>query len=752
MWDGEGRDPNTPNAKRKLSPQEKRDRKQRVLTKQTPSIARSISSAIVIKDEDVFLLTQRDGTVPIEPGHGFGLFYHDCRYLNGYELRLAGVKPDSLVATGEKGYMALHELTNPDLHLGERTLLPKEHLGVRWERVVDGASRALHERLIFYNFGQERYELPIAFKFRAEFEDLYVVRGLLREDLGTLEAPSWSDGTLHFRYQGRDDLLRSLYVHLRPSPDETDGTEARFVLRLDPQQTCTIQTSLAITERKKLGRSRPTGAAIPNFCRMRDRLEQKGEEELSGSARVESDSLLLNGILERSLRDLRTLRSSLGREAYFAAGIPWFATLFGRDSIIASLQTLAFAPEIAEQTLRVLAARQGTRKDEWRDEEPGKILHELRVGEMARLDEIPHSAYYGTVDATPLFLILIGEYVAWTGDLTLFRDLRKNVELALTWIAEYGDSDGDGYVDYTSGSGGGLVNQGWKDSGDAIVNGDGSMARSPIALVEVQGYVYLAKTLIAGLLAREGKTDKAERLRREAEDLRNRFNRDYWLDHRGFYALALQQGGNEVAVLSSNPGHALWSGIAIPDKAKEMAGRLMEDDMFSGWGIRTLSSRERRYNPIGYHLGSVWQHDNSIIAAGLRRYGFDDAAGRIFAGMMAAAGNFRMGRLPELFAGFERDRYGIPVHYPVACHPQAWAAGSVPYLLTTALGLTPEAFEHRLRIRRPFLPEHARTLELRGLRVGKAKVDLRFQRNAGESVSVEICKLAGELDVVVEPD
>ncbi len=388
--------------------------------------------------------------------------------------------------------------------------------------------------------------------------------------------------------------------------------------------------------------------------------------------------------------------------------------------------------------------------NDWRDEEPGKILHELRVGELAKLNEIPHTPYYGTVDATPLFLILIGRHATWTGDLSLFKELRDNVERALTWIDQYGDADGDGYVEYKSDSGRNLVNQGWKDSGDAIVNEDGSLARPPIALVEVQGYVYLAKTLIADLYQRAGETDRAQQLHRQADELRTRFNRDFWLEDKGCYALALQAKQERVTVIASNPGHALWTGIADADKARRTVQRLMADDMFSGWGIRTLSSQEQRYNPISYHLGTVWPHDNALIAAGFRRYGHDQAARRVFTGLIEAALKFKHYRLPELFAGFSNTEYSVPVYYPVACHPQAWAAGSAPHMLETFLGLTPEGFDHRLRIARPLLPDYVDRVEVRDLKVGAATVSLRFERTSDDATAVNVLEKQGELDVIVE--
>jgi glycogen debranching enzyme len=464
---------------------------------------------------------------------------------------------------------------------------------------------------------------------------------------------------------------------------------------------------------------------------------------------VRTDDILLGEVLRRSFTDLQLLRSSLGGHTFVSAGLPWFCALFGRDSLVASLQLLPYDPQLAASTLRLLATYQGDRVDEWRDEEPGRILHELRVGEMARSGEIPHSPYYGTIDATALFLLVLARQASWTGDLGLFTELRANVDRALEWIATYGDGDGDGYLEYRSSSEHGLVNQGWKDSGDAIVEESGAIAEPPIALVEAQAYLYAAKTELAGLFERTGEQARAESLRREAAELRVRFNRDYWLDDLSCYALALESAKRALRVVTSNAGHALWAGIADGDKARRTGERLMADDMFSGWGVRTLASSACAYNPVGYHLGTVWPHDNAIVAAGLRRYGLDDAARRIFDGMVESAMEFEHARLPELFAGFARTEGGGPIRYPVACHPQAWAAGSVPFLLSELLGLQPDGFARRLRVVRPVLPSSVDFIELTGIGVAGAAADLRFERR-GDDVMVRTLAVRGGLEVVVE--
>jgi len=730
------------------SPAAEQERRERVLTQGKPSVTRSIAEAVVIKDGDLFFLSEPDARVPLDRRHGLGLYHHDCRFLNGYELWLAGTFPNLLISSGAEGFRAIFEFSNPDIPLGGGRVIPAQEVGIAWERIADGKRLALHDRISFHNYGLQAIELPVTLAFRAEFEDVFVVRGLLSERPGEIRPPEWRDGVLRFRYDGADGVHRSTTVAFSPQPERTEATMAHFQLRVGPGEESALLVSLCVAEStapEEVERPRP---GAPDLARLGRVLRRGADRASARKPMVRSDSLLLNRVLERSFRDLHMLRSRWEDRSYFSAGLPWFGTLFGRDTIITALETLAYSPDVAPETLRVLAAHQGTATNDWRDEEPGKILHELRVGEFARMGEIPHTPYYGTVDATPLFLILLGRHAAWTGELDLFHELKENVERALEWMRAARNEDG--YIAYRSGSEKGLVNQGWKDSGDAIVNADGSLAEPPIALVEVQGYAYLAQRLVADLFRRSGDAGRAERLEREAAVLMARFNRDFWMEQEGTYALARQAGGRQAAVVSSNPGHALWAGIADREKARRTAERLMAPDMFSGWGVRTLSSREKRYNPIGYHLGTVWPHDNAILAAGLRRYGFDREALRIFSGIVRAVMDFEHYRLPELFAGFGEGEFPAPVRYPVACHPQAWAAGSIPYLLETLLGLVPEAFERRLRIVRPQLPDFVDRLRIDGLRVGGARVSLRFERTR-DGVGVQVLDRTGDLDVVVEP-
>jgi glycogen debranching enzyme len=711
--------------------QEKKERRQQDLIRRRPSETSGLAEALVIKDGDLFFLAKPDGTVPLEEGHGLGLYYHDCRYLNGYEIRLGGMPLAPVAASAGRGFMAKFELANLKMKMESGSVIQREEIEIQWHRI------------------RQQAEFSVSMTFRTEFEDVYAVRGVVIQKLGVLHAPSWRNGVLHFLYEGKDGLYRSLSVHFSPQPDSMDGRTAYFRFRLAPREAQQMRISLVIAESEELSKVAFRSYIQPDVLQLESKLQDTSEKWLASVTDVFSDSLALEEAIDRSLRDLRVLRMKMDQETFFAAGTPWFATLFGRDSLITALQTLAYDPSMSEQTLRLLSRYQGQRVDDWRDEQPGKILHELRVGEAARLGLIPHAPYYGSVDATPLFLILVGRHAAWTGTLALFEELHDPIERALDWMSRYGDREGQGYLTYLSSSEQGLENQGWKDSGDAIVNSDGTLAVPPTALVEVQGYAYRAKLDIAELYERAGEVSRAHQLRQEAAALRARFNRDFWLPEKDFYALALERDRKPVRVISSNPGHALWAGIAEKEKARPTVERLMREDMFSGWGIRTLSEKEQAYNPLGYHLGSVWPHDTSLIAAGFRRYGFHKEALRLFEALFKAATRFKAYQLPELFAGFSQREYDDPVPYPAANHPQAWAAGAIPYMIETLLGLAPEAFDRRLRIVQPILPDFIDVLEIHRLRVGTAQVDLRFERSADGSFSVKVLRLQGNLDVVI---
>ena len=725
-------------------------------TKRSPrsAVARELSTvdAVVLKDENIYFLTARDGTVPLGGQHALGLYYHDTRFLDGYELTIGDARPEGLAATASSSYKATFELTNAEISSTAHATIQKQRIGIKWERLIASAKLSLLDRITFRNYDMASIKFPIALTFQAGFQDIFIIRGAKHKKTGHLQAPTWNNGALTFKYKGVDEIYRSLTVHVSPKAEAIGPNGAKVMMALEPGESKQLKVSLAISESSEKEAPAQQDYIDSDFDRVESALGRKGKEWLAEYPEFESDSRLFNDVMARSLRDHRVLRSTLDREYYFAAGLPWFGALFGRDSLIAAFEMLCYSPSMAEQTLRLLAKYQGKRLNPTHEEEPGKILHELRLGELANSKQILQTPYYGSVDATPLFLILLGHHAAWTGDLSLFHELRENVDLALEWLDKYGDIANDGYLRYQSKTKGGLANQGWKDSGDGIVNADGTLATPPIALVEVQGYVYLAKTCLADLYRRADTQERADQLLEDAANLRAHFNRDFWMEDKNSYALALQHNNRPAAVISSNAGQALWSGIIDPNKAKLVADRLMADDMFSGWGVRTLAECEQRYNPVGYHIGTVWPHDNAIIAAGLRKYGLDRSFQRIFGGMIEAAARFEHQRLPEVFAGFARNDYDSPVPYPEACHPQVWAAGAVPMMLQTALGLVPLGFERRLRIVSPLLPPLVRRLEVHRLKVGNATVSLRFERNTDDLVKVQVLKVDGDLTINIEPD
>jgi glycogen debranching enzyme len=723
-----------------------------VLSRRTdagPVIAATFENAIVLKNGNLFLITDANGTIPLKEKHGFGLYYQDCRVLNGFELRLSGHKPRIISASAQTGTMAELIFTNPNIQGMDGQFIPRQMLTIQSHRLIEDDPPAIHERLLFRNLARRHVEFNVSLCFSPSFEDILAVRGF-PQHLGNLLAPIWEEGVLHILYEGKDSLYRGLTIHFDPPPDATDATNAYFDLALAPQATTELRLSQFVHFSPDRQHAMIPISQPQDFSRMASDLTRTAETWMTSITRMMSDSSVVDHVLTRALLDLHLLQTKIDDLTFYAAGAPWFVTLFGRDSVIAALQTLAFDPSVAEQTLRLLAKYQGRHFDDWRDEEPGKILHELRTGELARLGLVPHTPYYGTVDATPLFLILLARHAAWTGNVALFAELHGSVERAIEWIDTNQDRYRRAYVTYHSRSPIPLANQGWKDSGGAIVNADGSLAVPPIALGEVQGYVYHAKRQVAGLYDRVGEAARAGRLRREAEELRACFNRDFWLADKGFYALALQGDGTPCSVVSSNPGHALWSGIVNVEKAGRTVERLMARDMFSGWGVRTLSEREQAYDPLGYHVGTVWPHDNSLIAAGCRRYGFDQAAKDIVTGLLDAAMHFNGYRLPELFAGVSREENDVPVCYPTANPPQAWAAGAIPYILESLLGLTPEGLDHRLRIVRPVLPGLLNELEVHELKVGGAEVDLRFRRRSEDRIGVDVLRVEGRLDVLVE--
>ena len=701
----------------------------------------NLSETTVIKAGNVYAVTERDGTLDLDADHPLGIYRDDCRFVSGHRWTVNGVRPMLLVTSAALGSEAVHELTNPPLRLPDGRVLGLQSLQLRFERHLGDADH-VEEILEVRSYDREAVELDVRLELATDFRPMLAIRGIVDPgDDPPMVAPV--DGGLRFSSHGRDDYHRALTVTADPAPDTVEGGSLGFRLVLAPGEARRIRLALAMHEAPEPpGDPRPwdppahTGATAV-------------ETWLRAHPRVQTDDELYNRVLRRSLIDLRMLGSELDGQAYYAAGIPWYATLFGRDSLITAIETLPFERRMAEQTLRILARMLGTRDDPEHDEEPGKVLHELRGGEIARLGLSPLARYYGTVDATPLFLCLLCEHADWSGDLSLFRELRGEVEAMLGWIDGPGDRDRDGLLEYAARTAEGLRNQGWKDSDDGIMDDDGVPLEPPITLVEPQGYVIRAKRGLARLFALEGDGDIAQRLAREAEAVEARLER-FWVPERGHYAMALGPDGRPSGALGSNQGHLLWAGAVTPERARAIRDALMSDAMFSGWGIRTLAEGEPAYNPVGYHLGTVWPHDTAMIAVGLRRYGFDEDAGRILEALLEAAARSESYRLPELFAGFGRTEFETPVPYPVACQPQAWAAGAIPYIGRASLGIEADGLRRRLRIRRPSMTHWIKRVELNGLRIADSEVDLVFERASSGGVALGDVRIRGDVEVVLE--
>jgi glycogen debranching enzyme len=656
------------------------------------------SESISILDGSTFVVSDRRGDIAAAPDQPQGLFFRDTRFLSRWVLTVNGA-PLDVLSTDETAYSVAQFFLFPPTG----TIYENPTLSVIRKRMVgDG----FHEDVAVLNHSKEAVELELRLEAGSDFADLFEVKDALAKSGEHYRSAEADRLVLGYR---REKFVRETHVASSQPADISDAG-LLFRLRLEPQSewsTC-LEVSVVIDQPIKIKYGHGEDHPKPN---MRVSLE----EWLERAPRLESDLDALEHVYTKSLTDLAALRfySVLFPDASLpAAGMPWFMTVFGRDSLITSYQALPFSPELAKTSLRVLGARQGQRIDAFKDEEPGKILHEIRFGELTAFGERPHSPYFGTADATPLYPVLLDEYERWTGDSELVMELEAPARAALEWIDRYGDRDGDGYVEYRRALESGLENQCWKDSWNSILFRDGSVAMSPRATCEIQGYVYDAKHR-AARLAREFWHDAelAERLDSEAAELKARFNCDFWMPEREFFAVALDGEKRQVDSITSNPGHLLWSGIVDQDKADLVVRRLMDDTMFSGWGIRTMAVGEGAYNPIEYHCGTVWPHDNSIIAAGLARYGYREEAAQVAMGILEAAHFFDY-RLPEVFAGYPRVRTSFPVEYPTASSPQAWATGTPLLFLRTLLGLEPRGNELAVD---PWLPRGIERIELRGI-------------------------------------
>ena len=692
-----------------------------------------------LKHNDAFGVFDSHGDIGAVSGGADGLFDSDTRYLSRFELLINESPPLLLGCNVRDDNLHMYvDLTNPDIVVGGKIVLPKDSVHI--SRAIFLRDGIMHMRIAFENHDERQVGLSVTVDFDNDFADIFEVRGSRRPRRGHSRKRLVGDGHVQMSYDGLDGKRRDTSLHFEPVPTQFTETRATYDIDLKGgARFCFFVTASC--------RGASSASMVPFFKGLRaaDRDHKRATRNV---ASIETSSTTVNEILCRSVSDFYMLVSETVQGPYPYAGIPWYSTTFGRDGIIAAMQLLWMDPNIARGVLRRLSALQATENNAARDSQPGKILHEMRGGEMAAMNEVPFGLYYGSVDSTPLFVMLAGLYFERTGDKNLLTELWPNIERALTWIDTYGDVDGDGFVEYARALETGLSNQGWKDSFDSIFHADGSLADGPIALVEVQGYTYAAKHLAGVCADALGLTSRGRALRGEAEVLRVRFEERFWRDDMNCYALALDGRKQPCVVRSSNAFHALFCGIVAPERAARLAKTLASVDFNSGWGIRTIARGEARYNPMSYHNGSVWPHDNAIIASGLARYGHKEMIDSIFTGLCRAASWMDQRRLPELFCGFASKRGRGPTLYPVACAPQAWASGSPFMIIQAMLGLEFSPETHEIRLRNPVLPQLLDEITVRGLQLGEGSVDFSVQR-AGNAVSLRVLRSDGPLRVTL---
>lgn len=692
----------------------------------------------VVKHGDSFGVFDPAGTIRRAGVGELGIYHEGTRFLSTFEIALARRRPMLLGSTVRNDGVLVIDLANPDMLDFPGGPLDRDliHIGVTM-CLWDGAWYA---KFRIHNFARRSIELDFAMTFGADYFDVFEVRGMRRERRGVMQPPVIDRDVVTLSYRGLDDHTRMTRMEFTPAPARLSSTRAEFVLKLAAGDATDVDVRAAFGVDRSPQLLHFDGA-IARI--MAETIVRKGH-----GARVSSSNERFDNWVERSSSDLQMMITQTPYGPYPYAGVPWFSTPFGRDGILTASELLWSDPELARGVLRYLADSQSSVDDPARDAEPGKIIHEVRRGEMAALGEIPFGHYFGSVDATPLFVVLVGDYWRRTADRGAIEALWPHVVRALDWIDRHGDVDGDGFVEYVTRANRGLVAQGWKDSHDSVSHADGTLVEGPVALCEAQGYVFAARRAAAELARVLGHDDFAVRLEAAAEDLRVRFERAFWSERLGSYALALDGKKQPCEVRASNAGHLLWSGIVEPTRATRVAEALFAPTTFTGWGLRTLDASAARFNPISYHNGSVWPHDNAVIAMGLARYGFKAECTALLTALFDASHYFELGRTPELFCGFPRSPSQGPTAYPVACSPQAWAAGSVFWLLQACLGLSIDAPRKRIAVERPRLPSSVAELTIHNLQVGAASVDLLF-RGHGDDVGVQLLRREGIVEIVI---
>jgi glycogen debranching enzyme len=687
----------------------------------------------VLKQDDTFGVFDEYGDIDSQGVKEEGIFHKGARFLSRLQLKLLGHRPVLLSSTVRQDNVILAaDLTNPGVFRDGVLLLPHGTIHVRRSQFL--WHDVLYMKVEIRNFSLAPIDIGLLLEFSADFADIFEVRGETRSRRGVLHPArlegAGDDQPVVLAYDGLDNVARRTVIRSSPPVEVMLPSTLHFSVHLIPHEQHSLEFSFAFQ----------SGDDVPQ-----DHGYEIGREmatvEMAAPDRVpallSTSNRQFDVWLERSRMDLNMLLTAGPYGTYPYAGVPWFSTPFGRDGIIVALECLWIAPRIARGVLAYLTATQAKGVAPEQDAEPGKILHEARDGEMPALGEVPFRHYYGSIDATPLYLLLAGAYYQRTGDLEFIQTIWPGIELSLLWLDRYGDIDGDGFVEYSRHSSKGLVQQGWKDSQDSIFHSNGDLARAPIALCEVQGYVYAAKLGIATVAAALGKSGLAERLNSEAGDLREKFESAFWSDALGAYAIALDGDKRPCEVMTSNAGQCLFSGIASQAHAARIVQQLESDVLFSGWGIRTVAEGEARFNPMSYHNGSVWPHDNALIAAGLARYRMTLSAAKILEALFEASTYFDFDRLPELFCGFSRRAGKAPTLYPVACSPQAWSAGAAFLLLEASMGLTIDAPQRRIAFTRPVLPPFLDQVRIKNLTVASASVDLVLFRS-GPAVAVTV--------------
>jgi glycogen debranching enzyme len=681
-----------------------------------------VHTRLALKNGNHFLVLAENGMMPNEAGDGYGLYADDTRFLSRYEISVNGKLPRLLYSNTDEAFAARMVYGN-----AASDGLPEQRVLIIRELVIH--DERLHERLTIRNVHPEPVSAALRLHLGADFFDMFEVRGSKRSARGRYHDAvlSRENSSVTFGYSGIDGKSMSTAVQFTGIvPDVLSQRAALFHLSLEQGQSVSLEITVS-TKTEARGDLTHDVAIAPTLAEALAAARKDYLDWRSQGASISTSVAALNSVLERGYRDLYMLRQSTPRGACLAAGIPWFTVAFGRDQCVTALQTMPFLPDLTRDVIAVLAAYQAESDDDWRAMRTGKIMHELRLGEMARNREIPFIPYYGTVDATQLWLKLLCRYIEWTGDLKFARRLWKNVRAAVKFLANATTSNGYiAYGDTTSA----LANQGWKDSGDSVMYSDGVLAKAPISICEAQGYLYSAWDGLARLSQALGYVRQSRTFRRKAQTLQTNFRRDFWMPEKRFVALALDGSGKQCDVIASNPGHLLGCGILDTEMEQAVAERLGQPDMFCGWGIRTLSSNERRFNPVSYHNGSVWPHDNSLAMEGLCKTGHHTLAHQVLQGMLDAAKTKSDSRLPELFGGFSRKEWqDAPIRYQDSCVPQAWAAGSIFLMLASCLGIRVRGKD--LHVERPSLPSWLESVSITGLRVGNAKVDLEYSHNFG---------------------